>query len=111
MKTNHRGDYASEDSNKRQRKTKENQPKQPTVFLNAVFKGQVGPKPRKCQHDQATTDHDPKRKERDQNRWADLLWKVGQANLFGVQAHAPDQTAQDGDLDLVIVALCRLIGD
>src|SRR5258707_2710466 len=96
---------AVEDGNDGQREAEKDEPKDETVLLDAIFVAQVGPEPGKCQHDQSTTDHDPEREERDDYRRAVLWWKVGQADFLGGEAHAPDQAAENGDLDLIVVGL------
>src|SRR5262249_5713252 len=54
---------------------------------------------------------DPKGEKRDQDGRAVLWWKVDEADLLGIEAHAPDQAAENRYLDFVAVALRCFIGD
>src|SRR5207302_2421042 len=94
-----------------QGEAEKDKPKHETVSLHAILEAQVGSEPRKGQHDQSTTNHDPEREERDDDWWAVLCWEIGQTDFLGGKAHAPDQTAENGDLDFIVVGLRRRIRD
>src|ERR1700731_3535189 len=96
---------AGQDGNERQREAQKHEPKDEAVPLDTIFKAQVGSEPRNGQHDQSTANHDPEREERNDDGRAVLGRKVGQADLLGGKAHARDQTAENGDLDFIIVGL------
>src|SRR6266851_15873 len=91
--------------------TEENQPEQEPALFDPAGGAQTGSDPGKRQHDQTASDHEPECEERDQHRRAVLRREVRQSDLLGIEAHAPDQAAEDRDLDLVTVGLGGRIGD
>src|SRR5262249_59095983 len=61
------------------------------------------------QHQQAATDHDPERKERDRHRRPVLYRKIGEPYFARSEAHASDEAAENGHAERVAVGLGRLV--
>jgi hypothetical protein len=102
---------AGQEGNEGQGEAQKDEPKEKTTLRDAAFDAQVGSKPGNGEHNQSTPDHDSEREERNDYRGTVLGRKVGQADLFGGETHARDQATENRDLDLIMIGLCRRIGD
>jgi hypothetical protein len=88
-----RGKPAGQDGDEGQGKAQEGEPQEGPVLLEAALAAQVRSDPGERQHEQTAPDHDSEGNEGNDHRRPVCAREVGQSDLFGVKAQAPDQTA------------------